>query len=88
MPFAQGNIRALLGSMETVLWDEHKWTPVKMTDLITPASVKKAYRKALLVVHPDKVKQSSPTPLKMYIADTMFDCLKEAWGSFEASEGS
>eukprot|EP00242_Pyramimonas_sp_CCMP2087_P004282 CAMPEP_0198197272 /NCGR_PEP_ID=MMETSP1445-20131203/879_1 /TAXON_ID=36898 /ORGANISM="Pyramimonas sp., Strain CCMP2087" /LENGTH=743 /DNA_ID=CAMNT_0043866509 /DNA_START=315 /DNA_END=2546 /DNA_ORIENTATION=- len=84
----KGNIRALLGSMETVLWDGHKWTSVKMTDLITPASVKKAYRKALLVVHPDKVKQSSPTPLKMYIADTMFDCLKEAWGSFEASEGS
>ncbi|MBZ3891898.1 Cyclin-G-associated kinase [Sciurus carolinensis] len=49
------NIRALLSTMHTVLWaGETKWKPVGMADLVTPEQVKKVYRKAVLVVHPDK----------------------------------
>eukprot|EP00238_Polyblepharides_amylifera_P003113 CAMPEP_0196591710 /NCGR_PEP_ID=MMETSP1081-20130531/70645_1 /TAXON_ID=36882 /ORGANISM="Pyramimonas amylifera, Strain CCMP720" /LENGTH=478 /DNA_ID=CAMNT_0041915163 /DNA_START=351 /DNA_END=1784 /DNA_ORIENTATION=- len=76
----KGNIRALLGSMDQVLWESNNWKPLSMTDLISPSDVKKGYRKALLVIHPDKVKQSSDcTSHKMYIADVVFDELKEAW---------
>lgn len=50
------NIRALLSTMHTVLWaGETKWKPVSMADLVTPEQVKKIYRRAVLVVHPDKV---------------------------------
>lgn len=50
------NIRALLSTMHTVLWaGETKWKPVGMADLVTAEQVKKVYRKAVLVVHPDKV---------------------------------
>lgn len=50
------NIRALLSTLHTVLWDgESRWTPVGMADLVTPGQVKKQYRRAVLVVHPDKV---------------------------------
>lgn len=50
------NIRALLSTLNTVLWDgETRWKPVSMADLVTPDQVKKYYRKAALVVHPDKV---------------------------------
>lgn len=50
------NIRALLSTLHTVLWEgETKWKPVGMADLVTPDQVKKYYRKAALVVHPDKV---------------------------------
>lgn len=50
------NIRALLSTLHTALWDgESRWTPVGMADLVTPAQVKKHYRRAVLVVHPDKV---------------------------------
>lgn len=50
------NIRALLSTLDTVLWDgETRWKPVSMADLVTPDQVKKYYRKAALVVHPDKV---------------------------------
>lgn len=39
-----------------MLWEEeNKWKPVSMADLVTPEQVKKHYRKAVLVVHPDKV---------------------------------
>ncbi|KAJ7417831.1 DnaJ heat shock protein family (Hsp40) member C6 [Willisornis vidua] len=51
------NIRALLSTMHTVLWaGETKWKPVSMADLVTPEQVKKVYRRAVLVVHPDKIK--------------------------------
>lgn len=43
--------------MHTVLWEgENRWKPVGMADLVTPEQVKKVYRKAVLVVHPDKVR--------------------------------
>lgn len=51
----KSNIRALLCSLHTVLWDDAKWQKCEMHQLITPADVKKAYRKACLAVHPDKV---------------------------------
>lgn len=50
------NIRALISTLHTVLWEgETRWKPMGMADLVTPDQVKKAYRKAVLVVHPDKV---------------------------------
>lgn len=43
-----------------MLWEgENKWKPVSMADLVTPEQVKKYYRKAVLVVHPDKVCSSN-----------------------------
>lgn len=50
------NIRALLCSVHTVLWQGAKWTKCDMSALVTPVDVKKAYRKACLAVHPDKVR--------------------------------
>lgn len=55
----KSNIRALLCSMHTVLWADAKWTKYEMHLLVTPADVKKAYRKACLAVHPDKVRRDS-----------------------------
>lgn len=51
----KGNLRALLCSMHTILWDDCKWNKCEMHQLVTAADVKKAYRKACLAVHPDKV---------------------------------
>lgn len=50
------NIRALLCSLHTVLWEgEDKWQEPGMHQLVTADQVKKVYRKAVLSVHPDKV---------------------------------
>lgn len=51
----KNNIRALLCSMHTVLWENAKWQRCEMSTMVTPAEVKKAYRRACLAVHPDKV---------------------------------
>ena len=50
----QRNIRALLCSLHTVLWEGAKWQEVGMHQLVSLADVKKMYRKACLSVHPDK----------------------------------
>jgi len=50
----KGNIRALLGTLHTVLWEGSGWN-CNLSNLVTYADVKKSYRKACLAVHPDKV---------------------------------
>lgn len=74
------NIRALLSTLHTVLWEgETRWRPVAMADLITPEQVKKFYRKAVLVVHPDK---ATGQPYEQY-AKMIFMELSDAWSEFE-----
>lgn len=41
--------------MHTILWPGAKWQKCEMHQLVSAADVKKAYRKACLAVHPDKV---------------------------------
>ncbi|XP_072214935.1 cyclin-G-associated kinase [Excalfactoria chinensis] len=78
------NIRALVSTLHTVLWEgENKWKPVSMADLVTPEQVKKYYRKAVLVVHPDK---ATGQPYEQY-AKMIFMELSDAWSEFE-NQGS
>lgn len=82
----EGNLRALLSTLQYVLWPECGWQPVSLTDLINGASVKKVYRKATLCIHPDKVQQKGATLQQKYIAEKVFDLLKEAWNKFNSEE--
>ncbi|KAM4706897.1 cyclin-G-associated kinase isoform 2-T2 [Discoglossus pictus] len=78
------NIRALISTLHTVLWEgETKWKPVNMAELVTPDQVKKYYRKAALVVHPDK---ATGKPYEHY-AKMIFMELNDAWSEFE-NQGS
>ncbi|KAJ8563720.1 hypothetical protein K7X08_032172 [Anisodus acutangulus] len=82
----EGNLRALLSTLQYVLWPECGWQPVSLTDLITGASVKRVYRKATLCIHPDKVQQKGANLEQKYIAEKVFDLLKEAWNKFNSEE--
>ncbi|XP_066298486.1 cyclin-G-associated kinase-like isoform X2 [Branchiostoma lanceolatum] len=76
----EGNIRALLSSLHTVLWEgEHRWKEVGMHQLVQPDQVKKYYRKACLSVHPDK-HVDKPTE---EMAKLIFFELNAAWAEFE-----
>jgi len=50
------NVRALLASLDAVLWAEAGWKKVGMADLVMPAKVKVVYMRAIARVHPDKVR--------------------------------
>ncbi|GMG48599.1 unnamed protein product [Aspergillus oryzae var. brunneus] len=52
----QDNLRALLGSLDTVLWPEAGWKKINMSELIMPNKVKVQYMKGIAKVHPDKVR--------------------------------
>ena len=51
----EGNLRALLASLDTILWADAGWKKVGMGDLVMPNKVKIIYMKAIGKVHPDKV---------------------------------
>ena len=71
------NIRGLLGTLHEVLWPDSGWVPVQVTDLIEPKRVKMSFRKAMLRVHPDKVKSAGGNTEQQYIADQVFDTLNQ-----------
>lgn len=51
----ESNLRALLASLDTVLWEGLGWKKVSMGELIMVGKVKVVYMKGIAKVHPDKV---------------------------------
>ncbi|KAL7124384.1 hypothetical protein ABFS83_14G044900 [Erythranthe nasuta] len=82
----EGNLRALLSTLQYILGSDSGWKPIPLTEIITTAAVKKAYRKATLCVHPDKLQQRKATIQQKYICEKVFDLLKAAWNRFNSEE--
>jgi hypothetical protein len=51
----ESNLRALLSSLDLILWPEAGWKKVNMAELVVVNKVKIVYQKAIAKVHPDKV---------------------------------
>ncbi|KAI3777452.1 hypothetical protein L1987_47252 [Smallanthus sonchifolius] len=60
----------------SILGADSGWKPVSLTEIITTTAVKKAYRKATLCVHPDKLQQRGASIQQKYICEKVFDLLK------------
>ncbi|KLJ11983.1 hypothetical protein EMPG_09624 [Blastomyces silverae] len=82
----QDNLRALLASLDTVLWPEAAWKKISMAELILPNKVKIQYMKGIAKVHPDKIPVNATTEQKM-IAGAVFSTLNEAWDKFKNENG-
>ena len=50
------NLRALLGSLDQVLWENSGWKKIGLHDLVLANKVKINYMKAIAKCHPDKVR--------------------------------
>ena len=74
------------GTPGQVLWEDSGWKAAGMQDLVEAQRVKRAYMRANLIVHPDKVKQKGGSVDQVVISDMVFDALKTAWAQFEARE--
>ncbi|XP_075520964.1 LOW QUALITY PROTEIN: uncharacterized protein LOC142554175 [Primulina tabacum] len=82
----EGNLRALLSTLQYILGANSGWQPISLTEIITTPAVKKAYRKATLYVHPDKLQQRGASIQQKYICEKVFDLLKAAWSKFNSEE--
>ncbi|KAI1317368.1 hypothetical protein EDD11_008548 [Mortierella claussenii] len=78
----EDNIRALLASLGSVLWEGAAWKPVGMHELVTPAQVKVKYMRAIAKMHPDKLSTSTTIEQRM-MANTIFSTLNSAWDAFK-----
>ncbi|EPS39805.1 hypothetical protein H072_6198 [Dactylellina haptotyla CBS 200.50] len=76
------NLRALIASLDTVLWDGSGWKKVGMHELVMPNKVKIAYMKGIAKVHPDKISQDATTEQRM-LAAAVFSTMNEAWDEFK-----
>ncbi|KAJ5470586.1 hypothetical protein N7530_007943 [Penicillium desertorum] len=79
----QDNLRALLGSLDSVLWPEAGWKKIGLSELVLPNKVKIQYMKGISKVHPDKIPTTATTEQRM-IAGSVFGTLNEAWDKFRA----
>ena len=77
---APKNIRNLLCSMHTVLWEGSKWEPLSMAKIVVAGKVRAFYLRAVTVVHPDKA--SGLGAEKAYIAKCIFTQLEESYKLF------
>ncbi|GER26547.1 chaperone DnaJ-domain superfamily protein [Striga asiatica] len=77
---AEKNRRDLLVQKEqaerNILGPDSGWQPIPLTAIVTTAAVKKAYRKATLYVHPDKLQQRGASIQQKYLCEKIFDLLK------------
>lgn len=80
------NIRALICSLDTILWPQLNWKPIKLTDLVLDKKVKICYMKAVSKTHPDKISKDETVENKM-IANGVFITLNEAWERFKLDSG-
>jgi len=80
------NLRALLGSLDDVLWEDSGWKKISMADLVLPGKVKVQYMKGIAKVHPDKIPTDATTEQRM-IAGAVFSTLNDAWDKFKAQNG-
>ncbi|KAK3402888.1 hypothetical protein B0T20DRAFT_428621 [Sordaria brevicollis] len=76
------NLRALLSSLDNVLWEGSGWKKVGLHELVVANKVKIVYMKAIAKCHPDKIPTDASTEVRM-IAGTVFATLNEAWDKFK-----
>ncbi|EJU06649.1 hypothetical protein DACRYDRAFT_74193 [Dacryopinax primogenitus] len=77
------NIRALIASLDMVLWEELEWKRVNLGELVSPAQVKAKYVRAIARLHPDKLSASKATVEHKMIANGVFGALNDAWNAFQ-----
>lgn len=75
------DIRSLVTTLHTVLWEGANWTEVPMSKIIMAPRVRIYYLKACAVVHPDKHMTAGPE--RKYIAERIFEALNEAHRKFQ-----
>jgi hypothetical protein len=76
-------LRALLGSLQLILWPGADWKTVSLGDILDNSKCKRCYHKATRVVHPDKTHHLKAE--ERFLAKRIFDALSQAKTEFDES---
>jgi hypothetical protein len=72
------DVRTLLATLDKVLWCDSGWIAPNLGELmLNDAVVKKAWRKAIIITHPDRHQHELPD--RQYRADRIFASINEAY---------
>lgn len=82
------NLTPVVCFLYQILWPESGWHAVPLMNLIENSQVKRAYQKARLCLHPDKLQQKGATLLHKYLAGKAFSILQDAWAAFISEDVS
>ncbi|PWN94076.1 hypothetical protein FA10DRAFT_264667 [Acaromyces ingoldii] len=77
----EANVRALLASLQDVVWDGLGWKKVGMHELVTDAQVKRNYMKAIGKLHPDKLTPRNNSLEERLLGGAVFSVLNDAWSA-------
>lgn len=79
----KNNIKVLLCSLHDVIWQGSGWKVVGMHEFQEgeAAKLKKLYRKAILLTHPDRNQTQGAD--RKFLANAIFGALNEAWSTYE-----
>ncbi|MFQ6639203.1 hypothetical protein Gotur_016172 [Gossypium turneri] len=72
----ENNIQLLLSTLHHILWPNSGWNMIPLTNLKESSQVKKAYQKARLCLHPDKLQQRGASLSQKYVAEKVFSILQ------------
>jgi cyclin G-associated kinase len=81
------HVKVLLCTLHTILWDGNTWQVIGMDKMNDPNQVKKYYRKAILMCHPDKIAGNDVNPDKVYIANRCYSALNDAFNEYKNEPG-
>lgn len=66
----------LFFSLIQILWPNSGWYAIPLTNLVENSQVKRAYQKARLCLHPDKLQQRGATMKQKCVAEKAFSVLQ------------
>ncbi|KAM0792992.1 hypothetical protein ACM66B_002744 [Microbotryomycetes sp. NB124-2] len=79
----ESNLRALIASLDSVVWPELGWKTVGMNELLSEGQLKGQYVRAIAKLHPDKLNATNTTVEQRMIAGQVFGALNDAWNSIK-----
>lgn len=74
-------LRALLGSLHKILWPDAKWKPVSLGDILDHQKCSTCYKRAALVVHPDRTRGLNA--VERFLSKRIFAALSQAKAEFD-----
>jgi len=75
------NLRALLATLGEILPRSLTWDSLELAELLDRKAVRRAYRKAIVTVHPDKVCDQDKV-----LGQLVFDALRQGWNEFQTTD--